>query len=569
MAVMLPDDPPLVDGRPDSENDFWWLLKEQLPDEFYVFHSLPYLTSEARQGEVDFLVVHRRLGFLNIECKGKGVQRAEDGRWYRLHSGSKKRERLSRSPSEQARHQIEDIVGELQGPARRKLDTRFGKFPLVYGWALAFPLTKKGELNLPASLKEEVVIDSDDLDDLEAKVRSAMGFYRRKMGHSSKLTLSEDEFDRFRSLLSPPVKMPPLLSAQIEQEGRQIERISERQAEILHKLMGIDRLRVTGGAGTGKTVMALKAAELLAAEGNDVWLTCFNASLTEFLRDCIDAWPPMNGSIKVGHFHEVGVEAGKECVGDFAFPDDNASRAEQSTFWSETVPFALMEALDDDSCSIGPWDAIIVDEAQDFAGDWWSILECGLRDGGQMAIFYDEAQRLFDHSAELPEWGAEIPLDENFRNTKAIARPVQKLGSVDVRPHEDCPEGEPPSVYQQQGPSKTRRQIGDLIDKLVDRQQLGYHNIAILSPHRPHNSALEAATELGGHTIVHDVEQWYDDEGVLHSTISSFKGLQAEVVILIDIDPDDKRCSKNARYVAASRAINRLHVFEKGHWLAE
>lgn len=55
---------------------------------------------------------------------------------------------------------------------------------------------------------------------------------------------------------------------------------------------------------------------------------------------------------------------------------------------------------------------------------------------------------------------------------------------------------------------------------------------------------------------------------MLHTTIGKFKGLEADVVILADIDPDDVRCNLSARYVAASRARHRLYVFQHGDWLA-
>ncbi len=58
-------------------------------------------------------------------------------------------------------------------------------------------------------------------------------------------------------------------------------------------------------------------------------------------------------------------------------------------------------------------------------------------------------------------------------------------------------------------------------------------------------------------------------EALLHTTISSFKGLEADVVILADIDPSDRRCGRRVRYVAASRARHRLYVLTRGDWLAE
>jgi DNA helicase IV len=53
---------------------------------------------------------------------------------------------------------------------------------------------------------------------------------------------------------------------------------------------------------------------------------------------------------------------------------------------------------------------------------------------------------------------------------------------------------------------------------------------------------------------------------VLHTTIGRFKGLESDVVIMLDVDPDDPRCGRHERYVAASRAKHRLYVFTRGDW---
>ena len=49
-----------------------------------------------------------------------------------------------------------------------------------------------------------------------------------------------------------------------------------------------------------------------------------------------------------------------------------------------------------------------------------------------------------------------------------------------------------------------------------------------------------------------------------HATISGFKGLEADVIILVDINPNDPRCDRSALYVAASRARHRLFVLGQG-----
>jgi len=90
--------------------------------------------------------------------------------------------------------------------------------------------------------------------------------------------------------------------------------------------------------------------------------------------------------------------------------------------------------------------------------------------------------------------------------------------------------------------------------------------IVILTPHTRKNSTLAGMTELADVPLA-DLPN--DREGkLLHTTIGAFKGLESDVVIMLDVNPDDQRCGLNARYVAASRARHRLYVFAKGDWLA-
>lgn len=53
------------------------------------------------------------------------------------------------------------------------------------------------------------------------------------------------------------------------------------------------------------------------------------------------------------------------------------------------------------------------------------------------------------------------------------------------------------------------------------------------------------------------------DGGILHATISGFKGLESDAVILADLDPEDPRCSPADLYVTASRAKDVLHQVGK------
>ena len=69
------------------------------------------------------------------------------------------------------------------------------------------------------------------------------------------------------------------------------------------------------------------------------------------------------------------------------------------------------------------FDAIIVDEAQDFADHWWHPLHEGAqgRGAGGLYVYSDENQRIFARYGQPPVPLVPLVLDHNLRNTRQIA----------------------------------------------------------------------------------------------------------------------------------------------------
>ena len=95
-----------------------------------------------------------------------------------------------------------------------------------------------------------------------------------------------------------------------------------------------------------------------------------------------------------------------------------------------------------------PFDAIMVDEAQDVDPPLWPPLQRLLRDheGGLLYIFFDEAQRDGEGSWRVPLAGekALLPLVVNLRNTRAIFDVMMRFYTGPDAPVCRGPEGRPP-----------------------------------------------------------------------------------------------------------------------------
>ena len=69
-----------------------------------------------------------------------------------------------------------------------------------------------------------------------------------------------------------------------------------------------------------------------------------------------------------------------------------------------------------------------------------------------------------------------------------------------------------------------------------------------------------AASRLGGPDL--DLLSFAE----MMDSFNQARGAAPDLLILADADPRDERCTLNARYVAASRACQVLHVFARGDW---
>ncbi|HXF73999.1 MAG TPA: AAA family ATPase, partial [Actinomycetota bacterium] len=208
--------------------------------------------------------------------------------------------------------------------------------------------------------------------------------------------------------LAHDVEIRHPLALDVAEADREILRLSEEQFRLLDMLAGNRRVAVAGPAGSGKTLLAAEKARRLAAQGFRVLFTCYNRPLAEYLRKALADAPGVDVETFHGLALKLAEEAGVEVHGDRKDPG----------FWDRGVPQAFERAVE----RLGPrYDALVVDEAQDFAGDWWTPLMLLLHDPdrGVLYTFSDDNQAIY-RRPELPEGLATFRLSEVWRNTEQI-----------------------------------------------------------------------------------------------------------------------------------------------------
>ncbi len=530
-------------------------LAAELPDDWFVYANLQFLErDEAAEGEADFLCVHRTHGMLLIECKGAGVSRDFDGVWRRQRG--KDREPMRHGPMRQAQTGIKNLSAELG--RRWARESGAARLPVITGHAVAFPLARAGDLNLPLNWQPELLFDCEALADIGARVAAALAFWRRAAPAFAAPPLSE--FQRFRRrVLHPTLALVPSLGASLELDRQQMVRLSDEQRSMVEAFVDNPRVNVLGGAGTGKTVLAVEAACHLAEQGAHTLLLCFNRGLADHLHQVVRARSEPGASPWVTSFHALCFSAAGRLGRNLAVPPD---RDAQREFWRVDAPLTLLEALE--AGTLRRYDAVVVDEGQDFTADWWQVVDALLADPerGRRMVFYDPEQSIFGRKCSVPD-APTFKLTRNFRNTRAVADLLLRLSDAAHASHARAPEGEPPQLLEQPGPRDLRRMLDQRVTRLLNAG-VRADDIVLLTPHSRRNSSLRDVSHIADVPLLDLNDR---TAGALtHATITGFKGLEAEVVFLLDIQPDDPRCDRAARYVGASRARSLLYVFSKGRF---
>jgi hypothetical protein len=544
MARMIPT-PIARETKSDAERLLYDALRDALDDDYVVFHSVAWqgVNGEGRRrdGEADFVIAHPRLGILVLEVKGGAIRHdPRDGRW--ISTGRGGRDVHIHDPFAQAReskYALRDALVSAE-PALKS-----GRFNL--GHAVAFPDVVIGDALLRPDQPRQIVLDKADLADVAAWIARAMDYWQSKAPRDAVTQLAARE--ALMRLLANPREFRPALWGEIAQWQRELIRLTDQQFAILNMLNRQRRAKICGCAGSGKTLIAVEKAVRLARQGMRVLLTCFNRPLARELRDRLGR----HANLDAVNFHDMCAQLAEE-AGILPQKGDDLQ-----AFYDRLLPEALMSAAD----KLGPrYDAIIVDEGQDFADEWWVPLQMLLRDpdDGILYIFYDDNQKLYPRSRTLPIPGEPFELTINCRSTQRIHRQVMKFYQGQSQPLSGGPEGLPPEVVLCAGKRPFALELQRILDRLIGEGRVPPEHITVLAG--AHLDWLMRHASAMRPRLTDDPSR--RGEAIYCSTVHGFKGLESPVIILTNVDAswlgDWMKDLPRLLYVACSRASAHLIV---------
>ncbi|MGY1653305.1 NERD domain-containing protein [Geodermatophilus sp. SYSU D01119] len=399
-ARLLPDDPQFESS---AERSFAEALRDQLPGDAVIICNQRF-TDESEDREADLIVGWPGVGIAVIEVKGGAVEIR--GREWRQTGGRVRDKRIH--PVDQARtcmYLLRRYLGGHRGWGSSR-DPRMAFF-------VAVPATDlPSGLDLP-ELPRSRAIGSADVPRAADRIRAGL----LAVG-SGPAVPTADDVRRLEECLLGAGLPPQQVLADLRERGARVEHLTGEQARVLDQLALNRRVEVRGGPGSGKTWLALEKARRLAEDGQRVALLCYSRGLAEYLRRRADELPARQRPAYVGTFHGLGTLWG---LTPGAGDDDRF-------FWDEVLPALMADAaalLPDDE----RFDAVVVDEAQDFGSNWWTTVTAALRDPDQapLYMFTDGDQQVFHRDGETGLDLVPFLLTENLRNTKQIAGTFSSL----------------------------------------------------------------------------------------------------------------------------------------------
>ena len=517
-----------------AERKVFEALRDQLSDEWSVFHSASVIYRDHAQGarddEGDFVLCHPERAIVCLEVKGGGLE-CQHGAFYRLPAGGGPRERMP-DPFAQAldhRYALQRKIAEVDGWMDRKLF-------LVH--ALAFPDISVHKLVLGPDAPPEIVADRNDLSDMAAVIERVLAYHEGS--RDKRLAPGTEGEAMLETLLAPTYRIEVPMATLFEEEDRQLVELTDQQAALLNHFGRDRRMVVTGCAGSGKTMLAIERARQLAGAGRKALFVCFNRALLSHLKDSSKV-----DGLEFFTFHGLCAHLARRA--EIALPKYDGDAPPE--FWSDVLPDALLDAID---ALGGQYDDILVDEAQDLHSDWLAALTCSLRDEqeGSIWLFMDDNQRVYDATLDVPDEYRPFDLTVNCRNTQAIHNEVMKLYAGAVMPQVRGPAGRTPKLtFTDDEPAAVAATLDELCGEEVIRPQ----DVVVLSAHGRDHSAIYGD----------DTGRWHytDKRGrkgnnVFFSSIRGFKGLESPVVVLCELGDLDPESRDNQLYVGMSRARN-------------
>lgn len=518
MAIMYPKS--IAEYMPtESERIVYQELKNQLPDSFSVFYSVEWSTYKNGmlvKSEADFIIASPEYGYLCLEVKGGNGIRIENNVWF-VKDNKHGERRLNCTPYEQAEksmYYFKDFFSSVY----------HSNYQGIFGAGVIFPFYSVEGKETFSNRNKECTIDSNDINNIYTCVKRMFKIWGgASYGYK---VYRESQHKAFLELVRKKIAIAAAAGALIKYKEQQLDVINRVQDNYIYFINNIKQFYMRGGAGTGKTWISMKMAKNEAAGGTkSVLYICTSKYLSSMVKK------------QIGDVVDV-----LDIKTMFSAIIDNFGRFEAPLY--EGVISNL-------KIPVGGYDAIFVDEAQDFTEEWAIIVRKQLKDqdGGRLGVFYDDVQILRENSFG-EGFGIEAEpflLRENIRNTANIYSWASSHTNLGTDVIANPVEGPTPTTEYIRDNNALTYRLETLFKEYFEEEELKFESIVIIS-----DNVIEFMNMYKEGIAKWNFCRGTDciDDCIRVASVEEFKGLEADMVIYIH----NEAANDNMNYIAYTRA---------------
>jgi hypothetical protein len=614
MAQMIPESLPAKASK--GEERLFEVLRDRLPSDFIVWYE-----PEVKAFYPDFIILAPGFGMLILEVKGwyANSVTCADHHFFEIkykNDDGTEQVKAQKSPLRQGHDYFAKVTDKLgaysilqqtKGNYRGRL-----VFPIGVGAVMSnITESQARERGIDGVLEKPQIAYRDEF--LEWKNLSPEALIDRLKSmfkvNFSFPALTEDQISTVRGILHPVGIREVLATQRSVPEG--VELLPDSSVivtldlgqEKLARNLGDGHRLVSGVAGSGKTLILLARAKIIADRSPDqrILILCFNITLAAHLRSLLHADsqnPQYKERIDVMHFNAWA----KSIIHRLPNPNNFDSGEEYDRFLGEKVLATLQKHPLDQR-----WDSVLVDEAHTFDPSWFPCCVEAVKDpqNGDLLIVSDRNQSLYKRpkftwkSVGIKAQGSRSRrLKQNYRNTQeilsaawSVVEPISSEATTSedvtfpvVKPSAALRRGTKPKLHLAQSKAEA---VEALIQQVKQFAESGYAlgEIAILYRQYTHKNSdlftemLVRLNQLGLRTYwvtenestkhIYNVSQ----PGIRIITSLSSLGLEFKIILLLWVeqfadccnsDLEEASMARRQLYVAMTRAQDELHLFGSG-----
>ncbi|MCT2534762.1 AAA family ATPase [Aquibacillus koreensis] len=584
-------------------------LKDYLPDDFIVYYE-----PEIQGKRPDFVIIGPDLGLVVLEVKDylkNSILTVNNDEWTIFSTAQE--QATVKSPLLQARQYMFHIMNRLQKDSNLiNLEGKYRsqlKFPCGHGVVFTRMQQKDFVENQLYNVMEPNMMFARDEIDPEREAFSEANLMEKLLNmftvpYRLREPLSYDDINAIRYHLFPEVRISAEFKPIAPHQDRILLSLHDIKTMDLHqenlaKQLGDKNRLIRGVAGSGKTLILASRAKMLSRQHPDwkILILCYNVSLAQNIRQMME------------HMFEEQADL-------FDFVDENKEKNNVEVFnfhaWlynklrikPQDIP-SIVEKLKNKEAILPQYDAILIDEGQDFEAEWFTLVSNLLNpETKSLLLVEDRAQEIYKRKRSyvqdtgLDFRGRSKVLSINYRNTAQIVKfawdfyqknsalknkVVEKdfQGEI-IAPKSTRRKGPDPAIIQASSFKHEIRQVSKIIHRLHKEKQVPYDEMLIL--YRVKNSKSTNYIQTIQNKLADEGIPYYwltqnrdsknnfqkNDGKLKISTIESSKGLDFQAVFIVNVDnmpfalEDDVEREVSLLYIAMTRAQNYLSISYSG-----